>query len=482
MRKIILSIAALCTFVAAQAQTLNVNQGSVTYAHAASQAGDMTIADSGKTLTIQGRSYTIDSLTGITVDATEVADNTVSVVYSGSAARVVVAGNIAQYVSATVSGADVTVTAADNLEEEVTYTLSGSSTNGSFTQVGSFKATIVLDALTLTSTTGAPVYIDNGKRIKVKLSGVSTLADAATGTQNACFYCDGHTEFSGMGTLNISGNAKHGLTSDEYMEFKNATLNILSAVGDGLHVGQYFLQESGTISISAQGDGIDIGAKKKGGDYNGQAFIQGGTLTVTTSGTATKGLKADALITVTGGNTTITTSGSAYYDATEEDISSSSAVKTNGGFTMSAGTMTLTSTGSGGKGLNATEDITISGGTLTVVTTGTVFTYQTLDTKSQGVKTDDNINITGGTVLVAASANKATAFKADLLFRINGGLVMGIGNKKVTPASSSSQGYANYSGVNVKGGSTVSYDGVSFAVPAIYNNSAAAILVSSPSI
>lgn len=473
---------ALLLTMGLQAQTLNVNIGNVTYAHSAAQTGDMQYSGNGSVLTIEGKAYTVSDLTSITIDNSTVGDSAVSVTYNGSSAKVVVSGDVAKYLTVAVSGADVSITAADDLATEITYTLSGSSSNGSFTQTGTYKATVAFDALSLTSTTGAPITINNGKRIKVKLTGTSTLADCANGVQNACFYCDGHTEFSGTGALNVTGNTKHGLTSDEYMEFKNATLNIVSAVGDGLHIGQYFEMKSGTITVNAQGDGIDVGAKKKTSENNGQVFITDGIVTITTTGTATKGLKADSLVTITGGTLTVTTSGNAYYDATAADISSASALKTNGAFTMSGGTVSLTSTGSGGKGLNVTEDIAVSGGQLTAVTTGSVFTYQTLDSKAQGVKTDGNITISDGTVLVAASSDKASAFKSGLLFRINGGNVMGIGNKKITPAASSQQKYSQYTGVSVKGSSTVTYNGVSFAIPAIYTNTAANILVSSPSI
>lgn len=487
MKRLALVIILLAQLLGVQAQTLNVNIGQVTYAHPAAKAADMTFSENGTQLTIQGRSYAVADIDNIIVDNSEVADSTVSVVFSGSTAKVVVSGSIANRITAAVSGANVTVTAADDLDGEVYYVLSGSSTNGSFTQNGAFKSTFTLNNLTLTSTNGAAVYINNGKRSKVKIVGTNTLTDSANGEQKACFASEGHVEMSGEGVLNITGKSKHGLATDEYLEFKSGTLNILGAVSDGMHVKQYFQMKDGKITVNAQGDGIDIEAKNNTEkEFNGQCFINGGQLTITTTGAATKGLKADALITVSGGTTNITTTGDAYFDSTAADISSSSAMKTDGGFTMTDGTLTLTSTGIAGKGLNTVDEINISGGTITAVTTGetivqTVNKVQ-IDSKAHGIKTDDNIIITGGTVLVAASSYSGYAFKQDLLLKINGGKVMGIGAKKVTPAKSSTQGSATYAGINVKGGTTVTYDGVSFPIPAVYNNSAAQILVSSPSL
>ena len=55
---------------------------------------------------------------------------------------------------------------------------------------------------------------------------------------------------------------------------------------------------------------------------------------------------------------------------------------------------------------------------------------------------------------------------------------MGIGGKASTPSTLSTSSFNKYKDVNVTAGSTVSYDGVSFTVPAIYSNSSAKILVS----
>ena len=87
-----------------------------------------------------------------------------------------------------------------NLAEEITYSLSGSSSNGSFYMDGDYKATLALNNLTLTNTNGAAIDIENGKRIAVVLTGTNTLTDSSNGNQNACFYIDGHPEFTGTGS------------------------------------------------------------------------------------------------------------------------------------------------------------------------------------------------------------------------------------------------------------------------------------------
>lgn len=477
MKKMITLVLAFFAVMGTHAQTLNVVQGEVTYAHAATQVGDMLYAG-GTTLTIQDKTYAISDINKITIDNSPVADNTVSVTYNGTEAAVVVAGNVAKHLTVTATGANVSITQDASLTDEITYTLSGKSTDGSFYMNGELKATVALNGLTLSSTKGAPIDIENGKRIALTLTGTNTLSDVAGGTQNACLYINGHTEVSGTGTLTITGNTKHGLTSDEYLQIKSGTLKV-TAVDDGFHVGQYFRMDNGTVTINSVGDGIDVGAKTKVCNYNGQMFINGGTITVTSTGDMSKGLKCDSAMTVKSGTMNITVTGSAGYDTVASEISGCSAVKPNGAFIMSGGSLTTLSTGDGAKGINAAKDINISGGTIEVTTTGDTYTYGTDDTKPQGIKTDTNINISGGEIYVAASEESGTAFKTDYLFTVTGGTFMGIGGKKGVPTSAT-QVYKYYKDIAIAKGATVSYDGVNHSFPKATSYTAAKVVVSSP--
>ena len=120
------------------AQTLNIKVGSVTYQFPASQTGEMTYAD-GTTLTIMGKVFTLADIDAMTVDNSEVKDNTVNVDYNGTTANITIAGNVAQYVEATASGAHVGITQTNTDavdEDEITYVLSGSTTDGSLTLDG----------------------------------------------------------------------------------------------------------------------------------------------------------------------------------------------------------------------------------------------------------------------------------------------------------------------------------------------------------
>lgn len=384
MKKVYVFLTALMLTIAATAQTLNVKVGSVVYQFPASQAGDMTYSD-GTTLTIMGKAFTLSDISSMTIDNTEVTDNSIGVAYDGLSALVTVAGNVAQYVTPTVSGAHVSIAQSDDVAEEITYTLSGTSTDGEFYMSGSYKATVELNGLTLTNATpvysGAAVHIQNGKRIKMKVvtGTTNTLVDAAGGSQKGCLYIKGHAEFAQKGTLNITGNVKHGIKTGEYITLKNATINVLSAVGDGINCEQFFQMTSGAINIQGVGDDgiqcdVEDTATGETTDHededSGNVYIEDGTLTVNVTADAAKGVKCEGDMRISGGNITVKTSGGGVWDSTKLKTKASACLGSDGAMTISGGTLSLTSTGAGGKGLNVDGALTIKGGTTTISTSG----------------------------------------------------------------------------------------------------------------
>ena len=387
MKKVGMMIIALLLTIVAGAQTLNVQVGDVTYQFPAAQTGDMTYSN-GTTLTIMGKVFTIGDITGMVVDKSEVTDNQVTVSYNGTSVKVTVAGNVAQYLTPVVSGAHVSIAQSDDLAEEVTYTLSGESTDGEFYMSGSYKTTVELNGLTLTNTTpvksGAAVHIQNGKRIKVKVCNgtVNTLTDAVGGSQKGCLYVKGHAEFAQKGTLNIIGNVKHGIKTGEYMTLKNATINITKAAGDGINCAQFFQMTSGKIAISGvSDDGIQcdiedstVGSTGETTDHEdedtGNIYLEGGDITASVTADAAKAIKAEGDIRATGTNVTATTSGGGVWDADKVKTKSSSCMSADGNMLISGGTLTLTSTGAGGKGINVDGTFTATGGNVTINTSG----------------------------------------------------------------------------------------------------------------
>lgn len=473
MRRTLFSIACVLSAVAAMAQTLNVAVGDVTYAIPAAQAGDMTY--SGATsLSILGREFAISDITRMYVDATSVKDNTVSVVFDGASAKVVVAGNIAQYVTPKVSGAYVSIdqssAVGDDTCGEITYTLTGASTDGQFQLGGSYKATVELQGLSLACSTGAPIDITNTKRIEmsVKKSTVNSLTDCSGGSQKGCISCKGHLELKGNGSLTIDANTGHGIYAKEYIEMKNCSIEILNAVKDGVNCNQYFLMESGSLTISNVGDdAVQVSFKDdtdREEEDTGSITIAGGTLTASTGATATKCLKADADVTISGGTLNLSTSGGGMWDSDDVKTKAASCISADGNITIDGGTMTLTSTGSGGKGMSCDGNFVMNDGEVAISTSGGVFVYLNgveypdytgstdriaSDNKSsaKGVKADGNVTINGGLISVKTTGNGSEGIESKAVLTVNGGTI--VVNSRDDAINSSSHFYINGGDVTV---------------------------------
>jgi hypothetical protein len=306
----------------------------------------------------------------------------VQIVYSGDTAYVTIPDTISD-VKATVKGANVILTSTAT-SKEITYSASGISTSGSLVINGNYKLTLQLMGLTLTNPKGAAIDVECGKRINVVLASgtTNTLTDSKGGMQKACFYSRGHVEFSGAGTLLLTGNTKHAFSCKEYLEIKKTTglIQVLSAVGDGLHCGEYFQMNGGTVTIAQTGgDCIDS-------DDLGNMLIKGGTLALDVDGEDTKGLKCDSTMTITGGTFTIN-------------------AKANGAKGISVG-----------QNMTIGTEVALADGTvpsIIIAATGGVFSNSDGSSKCMGIKVDKNLTIYRGNVTVTNTGTSSYGIKVD---------------------------------------------------------------------
>ena len=457
MKKIFILIISFTIGGFLNAQTMNVQVEQVMYQFPAEQTGEMMYAE-GATLCIMNKTFTLSDVTTMFVDESEVKDNTVSVVYNGETTTITVAGNVAQYLTITTSGAHVNIEQHSDLTEEITYTLSGSSQDGEFYMSGSYKATVELNGLTLTNaspvSSGAAMHIQNGKRIKIKvLDGThNMLVDADNGSQKGALYVKGHPEFSGKGTLTVNGKVKHAIKSGEYISVKDATLKVQSAAGDGINCGQYFWMKSGVVEISGvKDDGIqcdiddsETGSTGETADHededSGNIYLEGGQITIHTAGIAAKGVKSEGDLFVKGGMIDITTTGNGKWDDEDLKTKAAACIGSDAKVVISGGTLTLTSTGAGGKGINCDAAFELAGGEVAIVTQGALYyhngttenTNYTGNTdnvnsdyysSSKGVKADGAITITGGKISVTTAGRNAEGIESKTSILISDGEV-----------------------------------------------------------
>lgn len=407
-------------------QTMWVVTGDVSWAFTTSQLEAMPY-NNGTSFTAQGKTFNIADVDQIYVDNTPVADNTVKVTYTGNTAKVIVAGNIAKNMTASVNGAHVVALQDAEVAEEITYTLAGSSTNGSFYQDGEFKATVQLNGLTLNNPDSAAINIRDGKRIAVELVEGTTnnLTDGTNGSQKGCFAVKGHTEFKGAGILNITGNSSHAFWGKEYVEVKKTVgeINILGSKGDGFNINQYYLQNGGKVTIkNVADDGIQVSYETDDNDQiiedeenTGEVTLKDGTLDMTMTSAGGKGIKAAASFIMLKGTLKMVQSGNLV--AGDGDIDYSTCVKAGGDILIHGGNVDLTNTAQGGKGLNAD-------GTITIDEANTTTTIN-IKANGQGGTAEAGSSSGGETpksykVYIAKSSSYSTSWNSFTLYKSDG--------------------------------------------------------------
>lgn len=361
----------------------------------------------------------LDSDDSVDTEDEDVVSNTVfdrriTIVWSSSGASV--SGDSNGIVS--VSGGAVTVdntTTASYTAERIVYNLSGSSSNGYLKIYSSKKQALEMEGLTLTNPSGAAVNIQSGKRTFVVVGGTNKLADGASYTltpsdedEKAAFFSEGELIFSGSGSLTVTATGKAGITSDDYVRFLS----------------------SPTVKVSSS-----AGHAVRGKD---KVHVSNGTIEAVCSAAMKKGFSSDSLVRFDGGVTTIKITGGSGKDD-DGDYTGSAGVKADKLFEMTAGTVTITNSGSGGKGIkvgSSSDMITllpsvISGGSLTITTTGSKYTTGDISPKGimvgWAVKKGEwaysswsgDLKITGGKVWV--SATNAEAIEAKGALTITGG-------------------------------------------------------------
>lgn len=279
---------------------------------------------------------------------------TISIVFSPTG-DATVTGDTKGFV--TVSGNGVTV--RNTGSEVIMYELSGSTSNGFFKLYSSKKQGIKLNGVSITNPNGAAINNQSKKRTFVVVEGTNSLSDGASYTatpededEKAAFFSEAQLIFSGSGSLTVTAKGKAGITSDDYIRFMaSPTVKVSSSAGHGVRGKDYILVTDGTIDVS-------------------------------TSANMKKGFSADSLVRVDGGVTTIRVSGGVAYDKEDEEYTGSAGIKADKQFLMTGGTLTVTNTGAGGKGIRAGSfydssasdhtlpESVICGGTLSVTTSG----------------------------------------------------------------------------------------------------------------
>ncbi|MBR0209230.1 MAG: carbohydrate-binding domain-containing protein, partial [Firmicutes bacterium] len=259
------------------------------------------------------------------------------------------------------------------ISEAGTYIVTGTCADGNIkVKKGTQGVVLILKDLDLTSTTGATLSLNKGTETKVVIEGTVTLTDAEDTADEELDTYDGaaikakagsSTVLTGTGTLNVNGNAEHGIkvsgtdaddTADGYGDASfivDGSLKInVTAVEDGMNSGTDLTIKSGNITVSAGDDGIKA-------DYIltiGEEGESGPTINVKKSNEGLEG----AVVNIYSGQIDVTASDDGI-NAANSDLS---------GYTFSINIMGGTvNVSAGADGLDSNGNINILGGLTTIV-------------------------------------------------------------------------------------------------------------------
>ncbi|WP_239059550.1 carbohydrate-binding domain-containing protein [Bacteroides sp. 224] len=335
-------------------------------------------------------------------------------------------------------------------DKELNYVLSGITNNGSVKIYGEYKFGLVLNGVGITNPKGAAINIQCGKKITVTV--VDKTNNRLIDSENyemidgedmkGTFFSEGQLNFYGNGSLEIRGKYKHAICTDDYFRIYEGNIWIKEAASDAIHAKDYTKIEGGTLTTVSNGEGIDCdgyieinagtldiltlnqkGHGIKSGEY---ISIQGENTSIVASvrGIASKCINATGDVTISSGTLNLKTSGNAYYDTDDQDTSSSAAIKCDGNLFIDGGSITIKSTGSGGKGINVDGTLTINNGTVSVTTTGGQYVYdRNNDTAAKAIKSDGNLTVNGGSIVISTSGVEAEGLESKATLKITGGTV-----------------------------------------------------------
>ena len=403
---------------------------------ACSKDDDLTTISEDVTITNTNTSGTAEGDTNNTgADDDDLVDNatfvnTVQIVFSNTSATIT--NPVPDDVVITQNGADVTINSSIS---EVAYEISGTTTNGMLKIYSDNKLKLSLSDLSITNNDGPAINIQSKKTIFVVLTGVNNLTDATNYSNipddedaKAAFFSEGQLVFSGSGALNVAGNYKHGIASDDYIRVISGTITVSEALTDGIHTNDYLIIDGGTLNITAGSDGMDCN--------EGYIIINNGTLVINA---VDDGIAAS-------------------YDIDEEEDPDDSITPN---LTINGGTFDITT--SEGEGMEAKGIMTINDGTLNIsayddginaignlyINGGNTYVYSTLN---DAIDSNEGITVTGGlTIAIAVRTDMPDgSFDTDdNLFKITGGTILGLAlNTSFPTESESTQNSVILDGIN----------------------------------
>lgn len=210
--------------------------------------------------------------------------------------------------------------------------------------------------------------------------------------------------------LTIDGHQSRGLSAD-HIHLTGGTITIATS-GDAV------LEESGLGYDPSYCTAVRPGV---------EGLIDGCDLSITTGGTAGRGISGNGNITIESGTVNITSSGDGdtfTNELGEEDVYHGPCMRADGDLNIEGGTVTLSHSGSAGRGISVDGILTIgtalAGPALSITTTGDEIPVGIGATEAKAAAVDSMVVIENGEINIS-SANDG--IKCDYWIEVNDGLI-----------------------------------------------------------
>lgn len=307
-----------------------------------------------------------------------------------------------------------------------TYLLSGNCEDGSVkVQKGTTGVALVLDGLTLSSQTTAPLICAKSTEVTIEAAAgtVNTLSDTEANNdgsndsntennnaegndsetesgndassnstaENAVIKCKDGSQvvLCGTGGLILQANGKNGIKSgastgtegDASLTIRELTLTIDAPVNDAVNAESILNVESGTLEISAGDDALH-----SDGELNiGADGTDGPSISITSCYEGLEGTVVNIF------------SGDIDLQSTDDCINAADSDQPNGDFQINITGGSITASASNGDGFDSNGDLIISGGSVAVWTANAA--------DNEPLDADGTVTISGGTVLAAGESS-----------------------------------------------------------------------------
>ena len=307
-----------------------------------------------------------------------------------------------------------------------TYLLSGNCEDGSVkVQKGTTGVALVLDGLTLSSQTTAPLICAKSTEVTIEAAAgtVNTLSDTEANNdgsndsntennnaegndsetesgndassnstaENAVIKCKDGSQvvLCGTGGLILQANGKNGIKSgastgtegDASLTIRELTLTIDAPVNDAVNAESILNVESGTLEISAGDD----------------ALHSDGELNIGADGTDGPSISFTSCYEGLEGTVVNIFSGDIDLQSTDDCINAADSDQPNGDFQINITGGSITASASNGDGFDSNGDLIISGGSVAVWTANAA--------DNEPLDADGTVTISGGTVLAAGESS-----------------------------------------------------------------------------